>query len=214
MTMLTKGYATFSLWLTKPFLAGSSRTFELPSAEITAVVNLVTTLVLLTVVSTILMPILSGSVVLVQRRSDEDAFASTDYDASNSVTNDNYNLAGGYFNSYQDDNYNTNNYYDPYYGYNYNYDSNEQGRLLTFGHPSYYFGDWVNTAQGLISRTSDTIKRFEPLTKCYVRFLSPKWMRCRLHDVRHWPRKKRCSDVGRFSRCSFKMYYVINQSSS
>ena len=53
--------------------------FELPSAEVTAVVNLVTTLLLLTVVSTILMPILSGSVVLVQRRSDDDPFVNTDY---------------------------------------------------------------------------------------------------------------------------------------
>ena len=83
-------------------------------------------------VSTILLPILSGSVVLVQRRVDTSADYNTDYD-TNSVTNpDNIDLAGGYYNSYQEDPYNTvedpyntassntnQNYYDPYYGYNY-----------------------------------------------------------------------------------------------
>ena len=112
--------------------SGSPRTFELPSAEITAIVNLVTTFILFAVVSTILLPILSGSVVLVQRRVDTSADYNTDYD-TNSVTNpDNIDLAGGYYNSYQEDPYNTaedpyntassntnQNYYDPYYGYNY-----------------------------------------------------------------------------------------------
>ena len=83
-------------------------------------------------VSTILLPILSGSVVLVQRRVDTSADYNTDYD-TNSVTNpDNIDLAGGYYNSYQEDPYNSvedpyntassntnQNYYDPYYGYNY-----------------------------------------------------------------------------------------------
>ena len=53
-------------------------------------------------VSTILLPILSGSVVLVQRRVDTSADYNTDYD-TNSVTNpDNIDLAGGYYNSYQE----------------------------------------------------------------------------------------------------------------
>ena len=85
-----------------------------------------TTFILFAVVSTILLPILSGSVVLVQRRSDD--ITNTDYntDYENAVTNDNIDLAGGYYNTYQEDPYNnedpynTNtNYYDPYYGYNY-----------------------------------------------------------------------------------------------
>ena len=91
-----------------------------------------TTFILFAVVSTILLPILSGSVVLVQRRADTiDTDYNTDYE--NAVANDNIDLAGGYYNSYQEDphyntaasveadpyNTNTNNYYDPYYGYNY-----------------------------------------------------------------------------------------------
>ena len=86
-----------------------------------------TTFILFAVVSTILLPILSGSVVLVQRRADTiDTDYNTDYE--NAVANDNIDLAGGYYNSYQEDPYNTapedpyntnTNYYDPYYGYNY-----------------------------------------------------------------------------------------------
>ena len=49
----------------------------MPSAEITAIVNLVTTFILFAVVITILMPIMSGSVVLVQRRADDTL--NTDY---------------------------------------------------------------------------------------------------------------------------------------
>ena len=103
-----------------------------------------------------------------KRRSDDDPLATVDYDDTNSITNDNINLAGGYYNSYDEDPYNTNNYYDPYYGYNndnnnygYNYDNSNEGRLLTFGEPSFYFGNWINNAQGLIARTSDSIQRFE-----------------------------------------------------
>ena len=70
-----------------------SGSFELPSAEITAIVNLVTTFILFAVVSTILMPILSGSVVLVQRRADTDV-TYDDYADTNSITNDNIDLAG------------------------------------------------------------------------------------------------------------------------
>merc|ERR1712024_217223 len=130
----------------------------------------------LTVVSTILMPILSGSVVLVQRRSDDDPFVNTDYD-TNSVTNDNIDLAGGYYNGYnyntdnteEDNPYNTNNnYYDPYYGYNnnynYNYDNTAEGRLLTFGHPEFYFGDWkswFNNAKETLARTSDSTQSLD-----------------------------------------------------
>jgi hypothetical protein len=124
--------AVFSSIIGCHYFSGSPRTFELPSAEITAIVNLVTTFILFAVVSTILLPILSGSVVLVQRRVDNSADYNTDYD-TNSVTNpDNIDLAGGYYNSYQEDPYNSvedpyntassntnQNYYDPYYGYNY-----------------------------------------------------------------------------------------------
>ena len=105
----------------------------MPSAEITAIVNLVTTFILFAVVITILMPIMSGSVVLVQRRADDTLNTDYNTDYENAVTNDNIDLAGGYYNSYQEDphyntaasaeadpyNTNTNNYYDPYYGYNY-----------------------------------------------------------------------------------------------
>ena len=51
---------------------------------------------------------MSGSVVLVQRRADDtlDTDYNTDYE--NAVTNDNIDLAGGYYNSYQEDpHYNT-----------------------------------------------------------------------------------------------------------
>lgn len=140
--------------------------FELPSAEITAIVNLVTTFILFAVVSTILMPILSGSVVLVQRRADTDDTL-TNYDYDNAVTNDNIDLAGGYYNS-QEEPYNTNNnYYDPYYGYGYNtggyYDTNTDGRGLTFGNPSFYFGEWVNDAGGLLDRAAKSIKRYKKI---------------------------------------------------
>jgi hypothetical protein len=155
----------------------SGRTFDLPSAEITAVVNLVTTFMLLAVVATILMPILSGSVVLVQRRNDEDT---TNYDYSdttnNDVTNDNIDLAGGYYyntaeqpddpyaassdpyNSFYDPNYYAN-YYNNYY--NTNSDSNSASRQLTFGHPSFYLGEWINQATEVFSRASKSIERFK-----------------------------------------------------
>lgn len=115
------------------------------------------------------MPILSGNVVLVQRRVDDDidSLSSTsnlDYDA---VTNDNINLAGGYYNTYApaDDAYssyynNNNNYnYDPYYGYD-TANTNLEGRkLMTFGNPSFYFGDWIDTAGEYLSRASHSLQR-------------------------------------------------------
>ena len=116
--------------------------------------------------ATILLPILSGSVVLVQRRSDE---GDVNYDYDNSVTNDNIDLAGGYYDSSQQEDTQTNNYYDPYYGYNtgydgyynnYNYDNtnSEGGRGLTFGDASFYFGDWVDTAGSMINRAAKSIQ--------------------------------------------------------
>ena len=120
------------------------------------------------------MPILSGSVVLVQRRADFDTDINYDYNDNNNangITNDNIDLAGGYYNPEDQSSYdstNQNNYYDPYYGYNnYNgyYDNtnnlNDQaGRGLTFGDASFYFGNWVEDAGGMIDRASKTIKRF------------------------------------------------------
>ena len=119
-------------------------------------------------VATILLPILSGSVVLVQRRSDDDTSVNYDYD--NSVTNDNIDLAGGYYNSQESEDTN-NQYYDPYYGYGsttgyngyyntYNYDNTnaEGGRGLTFGDASFYFGNWVDTAGSMFNRAAKSLK--------------------------------------------------------
>ena len=124
-------------------------------------------------VATILLPILSGSVVLVQRRSDDDVTNfNYDYDNSAELTNDNIDLAGGYYDSSNQEAEQTNNYYDPYYGYNtdnsyngyynnYNYDTTNQaeGRTgLTFGEPSFYFGNWVDTAGSMINRAAKSIQ--------------------------------------------------------
>lgn len=123
--------------------------------------------------ATILLPILSGSVVLVQRRSDDDVTNyNYDYDNSAELTNDNIDLAGGYYDSSNtNQETETNNYYDPYYGYNtdnsyngyynnYNYDNTnpEGGRGLTFGEPSFYFGNWVDTAGSMINRAAKSIQ--------------------------------------------------------
>ncbi len=119
------------------------------------------------------MPILSGNVVLVQRRADELTGADDLSDYENSITNDNIDLAGGYYSPYTEEdpyqNNQGNNYYDPYYGYGYNtgyYDTNSAsnadsaaGRQLTFGDASFYFGDWVNDAGGIFDRAAKSIKR-------------------------------------------------------